>query len=151
MEKVDEIDKFMNSNKKINEKTLIKELYEGKNDIYSKDKIKLCKSNLTQYWCGLSEDKKEIYKNLFNGKLEIKEYTKAVKYGYNETCEKLISELWDNKLGDEEREKLTNLRNNISKYWKMIEEDEKIKYLKLSDEYYKEEGSEECPKECIIS
>lgn len=144
MEKIDEIDKFMNSNKTINEKKLIKELYEGKKDIYSKEKIKLCKNNLTQFWCDLSKEKKDIYKKLFNGKLEIKEYTKVVKYGYNETCEKLISELWNNIFENEESEKLTNLRNNISEYWRMIEEDEKVKYLMLSDEYYKEEGSEEC-------
>lgn len=151
MEKLEEIDKFMNSNKTIPNKKLIKELYENKKDIYSKEKLNLCKNNLTQYWCGLSEDKKDIYKKLFDGKLELKEYTKVVKYGYNETCEKIIKELWDGRIGDDEKEKLTNLRNNISEYWNMIEEDEKIKYLKLSDEYYKEEGSEECSGECNIS
>lgn len=47
--------KFITNTKTLKNKILLETFYNNRNDSYAKEKIKLLRENITQYWCRLSK------------------------------------------------------------------------------------------------
>lgn len=47
--------KFITNTKTLKNKILLESFYNNRNDSYAKEKIKLFRENITQYWCRLSK------------------------------------------------------------------------------------------------
>ena len=133
-------DKFIANTKTLKNKILLETFYNNRNDSYAKEKIKLFRENITQYWCYMSKDNKEKLLNLMNiDKNEITNIDNFVKYGWNTPTEEFVEKFYDNEFdyNDEENEQiLKSLRENLSNFWKDLNEYEKIKYIKLVCEKY---------------
>jgi hypothetical protein len=133
-------DKFIANTKTLKNKILLETFYNNRNDSYAKEKIKLFRKNITQYWCSMSKDNKEKLLNLMNiDENEITNIDNFVKYGWNTPTEEFVEKFYDNKFdyNDEENEQiLKSLRENLSNFWKDLNENEKEKYIKLVCERY---------------
>lgn len=133
-------DKFIANTKTLKNKILLETFYNNRNDSYAKEKIKLFRENITQYWCSMSKDNKEKLLNLMNiDENEITNIDNFVKYGWNTPTEEFVEKFYDNEFdyNDEENEQiLKSLRENLSNFWKDLNENEKEKYIKLVCERY---------------
>lgn len=132
--------KFIANTKTLKNKILLESFYNNRNDSYAKEKIKLFRENITQYWCSISKDNKEKLLNLMNiDENEITNIDNFVKYGWNTPTEEFVEKFYDNEFdyNDEENEQiLKNLRENLSNFWEDLNENEKEKYIKLVCERY---------------
>ena len=133
-------DKFIANTKTLKNKILLETFYNNRNDSYAKEKIKLFRENITQYWCSMSKDNKEKLLNLMNiDENEITNIDNFVKYCWNTPTEEFVEKFYDNEFdyNDEENEQiLKNLRENLSNFWEDLNENEKEKYIKLVCERY---------------
>ena len=133
-------DKFIANTKTLKNKILLETFYNNRNDSYAKEKIKLFRENITQYWCSMSKDNKEKLLNLMNiNENELTNIDNFVKYGWNTPTEEFVEKFYDNEFdyNDEENEQiLKSLRENLSNFWKDLNENEKEKYIKLVCERY---------------
>lgn len=131
-------DKFIANTKTLKNKILLETFYNNRNDSYAKEKIKLFRENITQYWCSMSKDNKEKLLNLMNiDENEITNIDNFIKYGWNTPTEEFVEKFYDNEFdyNDEENEQiLKSLRENLSNFWKDL--NEKEKYIKLVCERY---------------
>lgn len=133
-----EYNDFINYSITLEDDELIKNMYNNNKDSYSEQKIKLLRTNIAEYWCGLDKKNKVKYLKLINAKLKnIEHYDNFVKYGWNvdtyEFTEKFYNNDFDLKNVDNIL-KMQMLRNNLTRFWKTLNEDEKIKYIELVNE-----------------
>lgn len=90
-------DKFIISTKTIKNKILLETFYNNRNDSYAKDKIKLFRENITQYWCTLSKDNKGKLLHLMEiDTNEITNIDNFVKYGWNTPTEEFVKKFYNN-------------------------------------------------------
>lgn len=133
-------DRFIANIKTLKNKILLESFYNNRNDSYAKEKIKLFRENITQYWCSMSKDNKEKLLNLMNiEKDELINIDNFVKYGWNTPTEEFVEKFYNNEFDydDENNEQiLKNLRENLSNFWEDLDENEKVKYIKLVCERY---------------
>lgn len=133
-----EYNDFINHSITLDDDVLIKKMYNNNNDSYSEEKIKLLRTNITEYWCGLDKNNKIKYLKLIKAKIKnIEYYDNFVKYGWNvdicEFKEKFYNNDFDLKNIDNIN-KIKMLRDDLTRFWKSLNEDEKIKYIKLVNE-----------------
>ena len=132
--------KFITNTKTLKNKILLESFYNNRNDYYAKEKIKLFRENITQYWCSMSKDNKVKLLNLMNiNENEILNIDNFVKYGWNTPTEEFIEKFYNNEFDydDEDNEQiLKNLRENFGNFWEDLDENEKVKYIKLVCERY---------------
>lgn len=132
--------KFITETKKIKDKKLLETFYNNRNDSYAKQKIKLLRENVTQYWCSLCEDNKTKLLNLMDiDEVEITNIDNFLKYGWNVPAEEFVEKFYNDEFdySDEDDElKLCNLRENFSNFWKDLDDREKVRYLELVCERY---------------
>lgn len=132
--------KFIAETKTIKNKILLETFYYNRNDSYAKDKIKLFRENITQYWCSLDKDNKKKLLNLMNiNKEEIINIDNFIKYGWNTSTEEFIEKFYNNNFDyDDEHNELIikNLRENFVCFWNILNNDEKEKYIKIVYEKY---------------
>jgi hypothetical protein len=133
-----EYNNFINHSITLDDNVLIKKMYNNNNDSYSEEKIKLLRTNITEYWCGLDVNNKIKYLKLINAKTKnIVHYDNFVKYGWNvdayEFKEKFYNNDFDLKNIDNIK-KIQMLRNDLTRFWKTLNEDEKIKFIELVNE-----------------
>jgi hypothetical protein len=134
--------KFITNTKTLKNKILLKIFYNNRNDSYAKEKIKLFRENITQYWCTMSQENKEKLLNLMDidiDKDEMSNIDNFVKYGWNTPTEEFVKKFYDGDFDydDEDNEQiLKNLRENLSNFWNDLEDNEKEKYIKLVYERY---------------
>lgn len=132
--------KFITNTKTLKNKILLETFYNNRNDSYAKEKIKLLRENITQYWCSMSKDNK--VKLLFLMDInddEISNIDNFVKYGWNTPTEEFVEKFYNNKFDyDDKNNKqiLTNLRENLGNFWEDLDENEKVKYINLVCERY---------------
>jgi len=140
MEEITLYDNFIIKTKTLKNKILLEAFYNNRNDSYSKEKIKLFRENVTQYWYSMSKENKEKLLNLMNiGKDKLINIDNFVKYGWNTPTEEFVEKFYNNEFdyNDEDNEQiLKNLRENLGDFWKDLEENEKVKYIKLVYERY---------------
>lgn len=131
---------FITNTKTLKNKILLESFYNNRNDSYSKEKIKLFRENITQYWCSMSKDNKVKLLNLMNiDENEISNIDNFVKYGWNTPTEEFVEKFYDNEFDydDEDNKlKLQNLRENFGSFWEDLDDNEKVKYIKLVCERY---------------
>ena len=133
MEYLELYNNFINSSRNISEDEILREIYDNREDMYSKEKMKLWKEDFGKYWNGLDKNNKRKYtKMLGKEEEEIEYYDKIIKYDYNTTTEELIENLYEGRYEKSEEKKINALRKNIYKYWKRIDDNEKIKYIELA-------------------
>ena len=132
---------FITSTRNLKTKILLETFYNNRNDNYAKEKIKLLRENIMQFWCSLCIENKEKLLNLINvNKEDIKLYDNFVKYGWNTPTEEFVKNFYNNNFDydDEENEiKLQNLRENFGNFWDDLDDEEKEKYINLINEKYK--------------
>lgn len=133
-----EYNDFINYSITLDDDVLIKKMYNNNNDSYSEEKIKLLRINITEYWCGLDKNNKIKYLKLIKAKTKnIEHYDNFVKYGWNvdicEFKEKFYNNNFDLKDIDNIN-KIQMLRDDLTRFWKSLNEDEKIKYIELVNE-----------------
>lgn len=132
--------KFITNTKTLKNKILLKIFYNNRNDSYAKEKIKLFRENITQYWCTMSQENKEKLLNLMDiDKDEMSNIDNFVKYGWNTPTEEFVKKFYDGDFDydDVDNEQiLKNLRENLSNFWNDLEDNEKEKYIKLVYERY---------------
>ena len=126
--------------KGVKNKILLESFYNNRNDFYAKEKIKLFRENITQYWCSMSKENKEKLLNLMNiDKDKMTNIENFVKYGWNTQTEEFVEKFYNNEFdyNDEDNEQiLKNLRENLSNFWEDLDDNEKAKYIKLVCERY---------------
>lgn len=116
MEHLELYNNFLNSSRKISEDEILREIYENREDVYSKEKIRLWKEDFGTYWNGLDKGNKRKYtKMLGREEEEIEYYDKIIKYDYNTPIEELIENLYDGRYEKPEEKKINALRKNIYK------------------------------------
>lgn len=133
-----EYNNFINHSITLDDDVLIKKMYNNNNDSYSEEKIKLLRTNITEYWCRLDANNKIKYLKLIKAKTKnIEYYDNFVKYGWNvdicEFKEKFYNNEFDLKNIDNIK-KIQMLRNDLTRFWKTLNEDEKIKFIELVNE-----------------
>lgn len=88
----------------------------------------------------MSKDNKVKLLNLMNiNENEILNIDNFVKYGWNTPTEEFIEKFYNNEFDydDEDNEQiLKNLRENFGNFWEDLDENEKVKYIKLVCERY---------------
>ena len=133
-------DKFITETRKIKAKILLETFYNNRNDSYAKQKIKLLRDNITQYWCSMSKDNKiKLLLLMDMNEDAISNIDNFVKYGWNTPTEEFVKNFYDNNFNyDDEIDelKLQNLRENFGNFWEDLNEDEKVKYVKLVCDKY---------------
>ena len=133
-------DKFITETRNLKNKKLLETFYNGRNDKYAKEKIKLLRENVTQYWCCMSTLNKEKLLNLMNIDInEINKIENFIKYGWNEPVESFVKNFYNNNFDYDDEEnvlKLKNLRENLGDFWNDLSDIEKEKYIKLVNEKY---------------
>jgi len=130
-----EYNNFINYSITLDDDVLIKKMYNNNNDSYSEEKIKLFRTNITEYWCGLDKNNKIKYLKLIKARTKnIEHYDNFLKYGSNidvyEFTEKFYNNDFDLKNIDNIK-KIQMLKNDLSRFWKILNEDEKIKFIEL--------------------
>ena len=113
-------------------------MYNNNKDSYSDEKIKLLRTNIGEYWCGLDKKNKVKYLNLINAKLKnIDHYDNFVKYGWNVEIDVFKEKFYDNDFDFQDKKnikKIQMLRNDLTRFWKTLSEEEKKKYIDLVKE-----------------
>lgn len=132
--------KFITNTKTLKNKTLLETFYNNRNDSYAKEKIKLLRENITHYWCSMSKDNKVKLLNLMNiDENEITNIDNFVKYGWNIPTEEFVEKFYNNEFdydNEDNEQILKNLRENLDSFWEDLDDDEKVKYIKLVCERY---------------
>lgn len=140
MKEISLYNKFIINTKTLKNKVLLETFYNNRNDSYAKEKIKLFRENITQYWCSMSKDNKEKLLNLMDiDKDEMINIDNFVKYSWNTLTEEFVEKFYNNEFDYNDEDdylKLQNLRDNLSIFWKDLDEDDKKKYIKLVYEKY---------------
>lgn len=129
---------FINSSIILEDYVLVKKIYNDNRDSYSEQKIKLLRTNIALYWCGLDKKNKIKYLKLIDADVEnINYYDDFVKYGCNVNEIEFKKKFYDNNFdfnNKKDMKKMMMLRNDLTKFWKALNEDEKIKFIELVKE-----------------
>lgn len=133
-----EYDNFINHSITLDTDLLIKKMYNNIDDSYSEQKIKLLRTNISEYWCGLDSNNKIKYLKLIKAKIKnIEYYDNFVKYGWNVDTFKFIEKFYNNDFDLKKKKnfkKMQMLRYDFSRFWKTLNEEDKIKYIELVNE-----------------
>ena len=134
----EEYNNFINHSITLDDDVLIKKMYNNNDDHYSEEKIKLLRTNIAEYWCGLDKKNKIKYLKLIKAKTKnIEHYDNFVKFGWNvDVCEfkeKFYNNDFDLK-NINNIKKIQILRNDLTQFWKTLNENEKIKFIELVNE-----------------
>lgn len=129
---------FINYSITFDDDVLIKKMHNNNRDSYSEEKIKLLRTNITEYWCGLDKNNKIKFLKLIKAKTKnIEHYDNFVKYGWNVDIHEFKEKFYNNDFNLKNFDnilKMQMMRNDLTRFWKTLNEEEKIKYIKLVNE-----------------